>query len=430
MRTREATSIDFDTARRAAQRVLDRSDHLARHTDEEGRITRLYLSPAAKLAHDELRGWMKDAGLRVRTDDAGNLIGRRAAGGSPDAAAPVLLLGSHLDTVPNAGRYDGVLGVLVALAAVEEARGGDLPFHVDVLGFSEEEGVRFSLPYLGSAAVAGAFDRDWLRRTDASGKTMRWAIEEYGLDARRIPEAAYDRDKVVGYVEVHLEQGPVLHAADQALGVVTAIQGQSRLRVRLIGAPAHAGTTPQEQRQDALVAASRLVLEAQSLAESVPGLRATVGQVRVWPNVRNVVPGQAELSLDLRHERDDVRQECLQRWLDAAERVAESQRLRFEVLDAQSQPAAPMDPALSDALAAALGDVGVESPRLPSGAGHDAVVMAGFCPSAMLFVRDPAAISHHPDEQVDPEDVARAVQALTALLARLGGPEGAGMVRR
>lgn len=427
------------SAHALAARVLDRCDRLARHTDEPGRITRLYLSDATRAAHAELRGWMIDAGLTVRTDNAGNLIGRRpAADDVPDGtpAPRVLLLGSHLDTVPDAGRYDGVLGVMIALAAVEALAAEPLAMHIDVVGFSEEEGVRFDRPYLGSAAAAGTFDPGWLRRNDASGASLQWAIERFGLDPTAIAQDAYDPAEVLGYTEVHLEQGPVLASAGRPVGVVTAIQGQSRLRVRFVGKPAHAGTTPMDARQDALAAAAHWMVRVQSVGRATGDLRATVGQVEVGPGARNVVPGIAELSLDVRHDLDDVRRSATDGLLHEAGQIAEDQGVRFEVLDAQDQPATPMDPALSQALEGAMQDADLEPARLPSGAGHDAVAMAALGPVAMLFVRDPGAASHHPDERVEVEDVAAAVGTLTAYIRRLaaaidGSPhDAAGKVSR
>lgn len=417
-----ATSIRVDAL---AHRVMKRCDHLSGHTQKPGSITRLYLSPAIRAIHVDLAAWMRDIGMTVRTDAAGNLVGRlSSAPASPadpreskDAAPPrpVLLIGSHIDTVPNAGKYDGLLGVIVALAVAERLveLQQALPFDLDVVAFSEEEGVRFSKPYLGSAAIAGTFDPKWLDRLDDTGRSMRGIITEFGLDPADIRDAAYDPQDVLGFIEMHVEQGPVLERSDRPVGVVSAIAGQTRLILRFVGQAGHAGTTPMYPRQDALVSAAHLIAEVQDYGQSIDGLRATVGYINCHPNVRNVIPGDVELSLDIRHAMDDVREIAVAALLETATRIANEDGVSVEVVDNQPQPAVAMNTVLSGLLSQAIEDAGHEPFDLLSGAGHDAVAMADSFPVAMLFVRHPDGVSHHPDERVDEADVAVTIDVLT-----------------
>ncbi|MEM7625032.1 MAG: allantoate amidohydrolase [Planctomycetota bacterium] len=399
-----------------ADRVMSRSAALAGHTEEPGRVTRRYLTPPIKAVHLELTRWMAELGLHVRTDAAGNLVGRL---GDPAPDTPVLLIGSHIDTVPNGGKYDGVLGVLVGLAVADVLQDRALPFAVDVVAFSEEEGVRYAKPYLGSAAIAGTFDPDWLERRDDRGVTMRAAIEAFGLEPDKIADAAYDPRRVVGYLETHVEQGPVLEREGRPVGVVTAIAGQSRLMLRFTGEPGHAGTTPMFPRKDALVSAAHLISEVQDYGRSIQGLRATVGYVRAHPNVRNVIPGEVDISLDIRHAMDDVREAAVAALIDTAERVAKEDGMTVEVLENQPQPATAMSGLLSRMLHEAMDEAELTPFELLSGAGHDAVAMAASFPVAMLFVRHPDGVSHHPDERVSVADVAVAIDVLARAVGRL-----------
>ncbi|MEM1098715.1 MAG: Zn-dependent hydrolase [Planctomycetota bacterium] len=411
-------ALRFDSAA-AARRVLERCDHLAEFTDEPSRLTRLFLTDAAASVHGVLKRWFADAGLSVRIDPAGNLVGHRRAAGGDTQDTPTFLLGSHLDTVPGSGKYDGVLGVLVALAAVEALGAQSLPFHVDVLGFSEEEGVRFQTPYIGSRAVAGSLDPNLLDHKDPDGVSLRAALEQFGLDPNRLPEAAYDPRHVLGYTEVHIEQGPVLAAANAPIGVVNGIAGQSRLMMKFTGQAGHAGTVPMNQRRDALVAAAKLACEVQDFGKSLDGLRATVGFFDAWPNVRNVVPGSVTCSLDVRHALDDIRVTAVDALLETAQRVADEDGVSFELLDRQSQNATPVDGGLSGLLLQAAQSAGHEPAELPSGSGHDAVIMAGLCPVSMLFVRQPDGDQHYADEVVSAPDVAAAIETTANYLLQV-----------
>ncbi len=416
--------------------IMQRCDQLALMTEEPPRLTRRFLSPPMRDVHDALRGWMVDAGMTVRVDAAGNLIGRLAPGvtqnsdeitlrscdgaiGQASLREPVLLIGSHLDTVPGGGKYDGVLGVLLGLALVEQLAGRHLPMAIDVIGFSEEEGVRFSMPYLGSRALAGSFDSTWLANHDSEGITMRESIERFGLCPDEIASAAYDPLDVIGFIEPHLEQGPVLERRGLPVGIVSAIVGQSRLIVRFEGEAGHAGTVPMVPRRDALVAAAGLVKKVQEVGRRVDGLRATVGRMRVHPNASNVIPGEVDLSIDVRHESDVLRIAAVEELIQAGAALAAAEDVRFGVVQRTHTDCVSVSPPLVQRLTQAVVASGVQPLHLVSGAGHDAVVMANRFPVAMLFVRHPGGVSHHPDERVDQADVAIALAVLLNLVDSL-----------
>jgi allantoate deiminase len=401
-----------------AATVLERADRLAACTEEPGRLTRRFATPALARAQDLVLGWMRDVGMAVRRDAIGNVIGRREPPGG--AAAGTLLLGSHLDTVRDAGRYDGMLGVLVALACVQAVR-DDVPFAIEVLAFADEEGVRYGTAYLGSSVVAGTFDPAALARRDADGVTMADAIAAAGGDPGALAAARRDADDLLGYVEVHIEQGPVLEAEDLPVGVVTGIAGQTRAEVAFAGVAGHAGTVPMALRRDALVAAAELVGAVEARAHAVDGLVATVGELVVQPGASNVIPARATLSLDVRHADDATRAAAVADLRERAEAVARERDIDVTWTDVQATGAVACAPALTRELEAAVAGAGVRVVRLPSGAGHDAAVMARLCDAAMLFVRCAGGISHNPAEAVDAGDVAVAIDVVGRLLDRLAG---------
>jgi allantoate deiminase len=281
-----------------------------------------------------------------------------------------------------------VLGVMIAIAVANELGNAALPFHLDVIGFSEEEGVRYGMPYLGSSAVAGQFQPQWLERTDANGVAMRDAIATFGLDPARIEQAPYRRDEVIGFVEPHLEQGPILDGAGAPVGVVTAIAGQSRLRLEYSGESGHAGATPMGQRRDALVSAAQFVAAVRAVGRRIDGLRATIGRLLVEPGASNVIPGRVELSLDLRHVDDAVREAVLAEILEVGHRIALSDDVSFRVLEQNAESAVAIDGKLRQQIEEAVADVGCKSMHLASWAGHDAVAMAKLFPIAMRVLFD------------------------------------------
>jgi allantoate deiminase len=399
-----------------AKETLARCDTLAGSSEWPGKITRTFLCQAMHEVHACLGGWMRGAGMTVRIDAAGNLIGHYFAA-RPDAK--VFLIGSHLDTVPDAGRYDGVIGVLAGVAAVQALGGKRLPFAIEVLGFSEEEGIRFRSPYLGSRAVCGRFDAALLDQTDAKGVSMAQAFRAFGLDAARLGEAAYSPGKVLGYLETHIEQGPVLDSRNLPLGIVRAIVGQSRLWLRFEGKAGHAGTLPMDQRRDALTAAAEFVLETERLARTVTDLRATVGILAVVPGAPNVVPGSASLTLDLRHPQDSTREDSTMTLLKNASTIAAQRGVTCHLDHAEHHPAVPTDTRLTNLLDECARAAGYAPLQMFSGAGHDAAVMASLAPMTMLFVRSPGGVSHHPDEAVLMPDVSAALEVMVGFLHRI-----------
>lgn len=381
-----------------AGRVMARCRALGRLSDRPDGLFRPFLSPATREAHALVAGWMREAGLDVRVDALGNLRGRRAG---PAPGAPTFLIGSHLDTVPNAGMYDGVLGVTLALEVAEGLRDAPLPYALEVIAFSEEEGVRFGTPFLGSRAVAGSLDPAWLDAwTDADGVTPRRAILDFGLDPDAWPDAR--ARGLLAFLEVHIEQGPVLAALGAPIGVVGAINGQTRASVVFSGQASHAGTTPMHARRDALTGAATFALRAETLGQTTPDLTATVGRLEVEPGAANVVPGAARLTLDVRHPDDAARRAALAALERDAHAIAEGRGLAVAFDVTHDQPAVPLD-------AARLARLAPDLPALPSGAGHDAMILAAASPAAMIFVRSPNGLSHHPDETVDEADVAAAL---------------------
>jgi allantoate deiminase len=403
-----------------AATVLRRADALAACTEEPGRLTRRFATPALREAGDLVLGWMQEAGMTAHRDAIGNVVGRWEPSGFK-RGGPTLLLGSHLDTVRDAGRYDGMLGVLVALAVVEGVRaaGRPLPVALEVLGFSDEEGVRYGTAYLGSSVVAGTFDATALDRRDGDGVAMADAIAAFGGDPGGLAAARRDPTDVLGYVEVHIEQGPVLEAEDLPVGVVTGIAGQTRAEVEFAGVAGHAGTVPMALRRDALAAAAEWIGAVEARGRAVDGLVATVGEVAVAPGASNVIPGRATLSADVRHLDDGVRKAAVADLRSAAEAIARARGVSVAWTDVQATAAVACSDGLTRALAAAVEAAGVRVARLPSGAGHDAAVMARICDVAMLFVRCAGGISHNPAEAVAVADVARAIDVAGRLVEAL-----------
>jgi allantoate deiminase len=401
----------------AARRVMQRADELAACSEEPDRITRRFATPALRHAVDRVAGWMREAGMDVREDNVGNLIGRYAA---DREGARTLLLGSHLDSVRDAGRYDGPLGVLIALACVHRlhAQNKRLPFAIEIAAFADEEGLRFHTAYLGSTVVAGKFDPQWLALRDADGMALRNAIQSYGCDPDVISHDAYDPADLLGYCEVHIEQGPVLQDRDLPVGVVTAIAGQSRFAIALRGVAGHAGTVPMALRHDALAAAAEFIVAVEAAANAIDGLVATVGQIAVEPGASNVIPGLATLSLDVRHADDDVRQNAIRSLREIANALAERRRVAIEWNMVQESRSVPCDPKLTALLEGAIADRGFAIERLVSGAGHDGVMIANIAPIAMLFVRCRDGISHNPAESVTIDDVQIAIDVLSNFLER------------
>lgn len=402
------------------ERVIQRLDELATCSDVAGELTRLYLSPAHKAAVAKVRGWMAEAGMAVQLDAAATVVGRYEAA---VPGAPTLLLGSHIDTVRNAGKYDGNLGVVAAIEAVAELHraGQRLPFAVEVLAFGDEEGVRFPRTLNGSRAVAGTFDPAALDTRDEQGTSLGEALVAFGADPARIADCARRREEVLGYVELHIEQGPVLEAEHLPLGVVTAINGATRATFTVSGQAGHAGTVPMALRRDALTGAAEIVLGVERRCGAEPDLVGTVGRIEALPGAVNVIPGEARFTLDLRAPRDAQRRDAFDDILSAADGIARRRGLAVAHAVAYEEPAAVCDPRLIAALETAVEAVGVRPRRLPSGAGHDGLAMAALCPIGMLFLRCGGGVSHHPAESVTADDVDVAVRALVTFLRQYRG---------
>jgi allantoate deiminase len=412
-----------------SDRLIARCRALAACTEVPGETTRTFLSEPMHAVHDAVRAWMEAAEMRVDVDAMGNLRGVYAGA---NEAAPRLVIASHLDTVPNAGAFDGILGVLFGVALVEELRGERLPFAIEVIGFSEEEGVRFGKPFLGSLAVIGAIDDIWLAVRDAHGVSVGEAIRSFGLDPTRMPEALLGED-AFAYIELHIEQGPMLESEGKPLGVVSAIAGQSRLELRFLGQANHAGTTPMLLRHDAMAAAAAWIVAVEQYARAQNGLVATVGRVETRPGAGNVIPGEVVATLDVRHAEDAVRQHARAELLAAAQREAQSRGVRVESCMVAEQPATPMDAALTAQLHEAVERAGYPVGALVSGAGHDAMIVGRRVPAAMLFARSPGGVSHHPQETVLGEDVeaalATGMEFLRGIAASVDGACGKVMQR-
>jgi allantoate deiminase len=412
--SKAATTPVTTTAR--AQKIVDRCRELARVTDVPGETTRLFLSPATRDAHTLLGHWMRKAGLDVRTDDAGNL---RALRRSPKLGAPTLVLFSHIDTVPNAGAFDGPLGVILALAALEELGATPLPFDIEIIAFAEEEGARFGFPFLSSLAVVNQLDEAHLERTDKEGVSVAQAIRDFGLEPARIPETCPLAANTFGALEVHIEQGPVLEAADASLAVVEAIVGQSRFLLTFSGQANHAGTTPMPLRHDALVAAAQWIVEVEHYASNYQQLVATVGRVDAYPGATNIVPASVHATLDVRHPKDESRHAAVAHLLSKAEHAGGLRGVTVHAKVLAEQKAVALDRDLTTHLHQAAERAGFDAQPMFSGAGHDAMILAPHVPTTMLFVRSPGGLSHHPDEDVRVQDVEAALATVVNLLMHL-----------
>src|SRR5689334_180170 len=389
---------------------------LAAISAEPSRLVRLFLTPEHRRAADLVAGWMRAAGLTVSEDALGTLRGRFGT------SRRRLLIGSHIDTVIDAGKYDGPLGVIAGILAAEQfvrAR-AKLPFGIDVLAFGDEEGSRFPATLTSSSACAGVFDSEELSSADANGVTVGEALRTYGKDPKDIAAAAYRSDEAAGYVEVHIEQGPVLESRSEPLGIVTGIVGQVRLRVTVTGEAGHAGTVPMKLRHDAYAGAAEMALALEKIANEHPedGMVGTVGRIEAVPGAVNIIPGRVLFTVDLRALTDARRVEATERFSAEAARIAKARGLTVSIEPFHEIATAHCAPALQGALAASVTELGHTPIRLSSGAGHDAQVMARLCPATMLFVRCRGGISHNPAEFASVADMGLAVAALTKFIDR------------
>ncbi len=401
--------------RKRAEEVIARCQKLSSFSEDEGSTRRTFLSPPMRDCHREITCWLEPLGIPVRVDAAGNLLASYPAAQS---GAPKLLVGSHLDTVPNAGAYDGVLGVVLAISLLEVLHGRRLPFGIEVVGFSDEEGVRFGIPFIGSRALVGRLDEELLKVQDSQGTSVQKAIEEFGLNPAEISQACLNGE-YFGYIEFHIEQGPVLEKLGQPLAVVDSIAGQSRLEFTFVGRSNHAGTAPMHLRYDALAGAAEWITAVERVARNVTGLVATVGKIEAKPGATNVIAGETRLSLNVRHGSEEVRIRAVRELIERAQEIAGRRGLTAQWKTLLEQRAVAMDPSLVAEIERAIGKTGGAPHRMVSGAGHDAMILAEKVPAAMIFLRTPGGISHDPAESVAVEDVEKAIECGLHLLDQL-----------
>jgi allantoate deiminase/N-carbamoyl-L-amino-acid hydrolase len=400
--------------------IMQWAETIGAWSDEEGALTCAYMTEAHRRTAGQLAQWMREAGMEVHIDAIGNVVGRYAA---TDPGAKTLITGSHYDTVRNAGKYDGRLGILLPIALVRHlhGRGERLPYHLEVIGFAEEEGVRFKSTFLGSSAVTGRFNPALLDQQDADGVSMRQALADAGHDPQAIAGIARDPATLLGFVEVHIEQGPVLLERGLPVGVVTAIAGSSRYIVELTGLASHAGTTPMDMRKDAAAAAAEIVLLVEQRCSQAPSLVGTVGQLEVPGGSVNVVPGACRLSLDIRAADDAVRLAAVDDVLAGISAICARRQIEERIFKLLEAEAAPCAPRLMEQLGAAVERAGLPRFDLPSGAGHDAMKMAEITDVAMLFTRcGNGGISHNPLETMTADDAEIAAQVLLDFMRQLG----------
>jgi allantoate deiminase len=400
--------VSLDTAElgRRAEAMLD---ELAVISAEPDRLVRLFLTPEHRRAADLVAQWMREVGLDVFEDAIGNVRGRM---GKP----PYLILGSHIDTVIDAGRYDGPLGVVAPILAIDALQRKKSAFTVGVefVAFGDEEGSRFPSTLPSSAAMAGHFDPKHWDLKDLSGTTCAEAMRAYGKDPHKVHEAAVPRGDAAAFVEVHIEQGPVLEAEGQPLGVVTAIVGQTRLQATVTGESGHAGTVPMNLRRDAFAGAAEMTLAAERIARDFAGeaMVATVGRIEARPGAANIIAGVARFTLDLRTASDAARETAIERFEHEARSIADRRKLALAIDPIHRIATTPCDRHMQDQLAAAVSAIGAKPVPLPSGAGHDGLMMSKLCPFGMLFVRCKNGVSHNPAEYASPQDIGLAIAAL------------------
>jgi allantoate deiminase len=400
----------------AAARIMQRLEALAALTSDPPRLTRVFLSEEHRRANELVRGWLGEAGMRGRVDAMGNVTGRVEG---KSRGLPALLLGSHLDTVRDAGRYDGMLGVVTAIECAHHIGAGVLPFALEVVGFGDEEGVRFGSTLLGSRALAGTLDPKVLEATDRDGVTMAAALRAFGLDPAEVGKAARRREELLGYVELHIEQGPVLEGAGLSVGCVTSINGATRLQVRMQGMAGHAGTVPMPDRHDALVAAAEAILAVEQRCLQEQHLVGTVGRIDASPGAVNVIPGECRFTIDVRAPEDARRRRAVEDIRAAVAAIGVRRGIQSSIVVMHDSPASPCAPWLMQQIDAAIAAQGVAPHRLPSGAGHDAMAVAAIADIGMIFVRCAAGVSHNPAESITLEDAQSGFETLCRFVRNL-----------
>ncbi|WJG11292.1 allantoate amidohydrolase [Aliiglaciecola sp. LCG003] len=394
--------------REYALTILQRCNELALISQHQDYIDRRYLTNEHRASNEKVALWMRQANMKTWQDEAGNLWGSYK---SSIPNAPTFVLGSHLDTVPNSGKYDGILGVLLPLSLIEyyQQHNIELPFNLDVVGFADEEGTRFGTTLLGSRAVAGTWQDKWASLRDSDGIELAQAMRMFGLDINRVHNASRGNEQLLGFMEVHIEQGPVLESQAMPVGIVSGIAGAKRFAIKVKGHAGHAGTVPMSLRQDAMTGAAEIILAIEKLAIE-HGVVATVGQIASRTNAVNVISGEVELSLDIRSMDDVLRETCVTAIEQELNLIVARRALSLEIKLTHEAGATACDPIMMDELALAFEQNHMRAFSLSSGAGHDAMAMVDACPMSMLFVRCDKGISHHPSESVTLQDVNVALQ--------------------
>ena len=404
------------------EEIVKRCDVLASVSDCDKGLTRLFCSKSMKNTHCLFDNWFKAVEMDCRLDPVGNLIGTKSSSGvTSETSRPVFMIGSHLDTVIDAGRFDGTLGVLLGLGVAEVLHRAniELNFDLEIVGFSEEEGIRYTFPFIGSLGMTGELTAEDLDRVDQDSVSMREALREFGCEIDSVDSASYRQRNLAGFMEAHIEQADLLQSDDLSVGVVTSIAGQTRADICFTGEAGHAGTVPHDRRQDALAAAAELILKIEEIGQQTEGLFATVGYIKSHPGLSNVISAQTELRLDLRHESDDVRNSSYDKIKSAIDSISAARNVKGEVVSSQYTATTQMDGQLTEHIMQSIENAGQTKKTMVSGAGHDAMIMARMAPSCMLFVRCKDGVSHNFGEYVAPEDIDVALRVMVDALVRI-----------
>ena len=404
------------------QELWNRLEELGKFSEEGPGLTRRPFTPEHVQANALICEWMEKAGLEIHLDPAGTLIGRKPG---PEGCK-TFLLGSHQDSIKNGGKYDGMLGIALPIYVLELMKDTSLPYTIEVLAFADEEGVRFPTALMGPRVLAGTFDEANLLLTDKDGISLQDALTGFGGDPQSLKATQRDPNSIMGYLEVHIEQGPVLEDAGKAVGIVTAICGIERWTVTLTGQAAHAGTTPMELRKDSFAGAAEIALMIEDICRKTENVVGVVGHLNITPNVVNAIPGSTDFSVELRASNDDMRAKTGEYITKNIKEIAAKRNLGNTIKKTYAQKAVPCDDALSDILETSVSIVDTSPMRLMSGATHDASAMSDLCPISMLFMRCTHGLSHHPDEAISAEDCSIALEVVKRLFTKLQtfDPEG------
>ena len=400
-----------------AEKVMQQCEELAAISSMPNGVCRTYLTPEHSACNHVVRRWIEQAGMESWQDQAGNICGRYS---SANPQAKILVLGSHLDSIPNAGKYDGILGVLIAIEVVRQFSKAKqrFPFHIDVVGFGDEEGSRFGTTLLGSRAFSGTWLTEWFALVDKQGITLANALKEFGSDPEKIATASRAEDNLLAYLEIHIEQGPVLEELNQPLGVVPSIAGARRFIVKIKGKAGHAGTVPMNMRQDALVAAASAIHMVEQIANRFQ-IVATVGQLQCYPGATNVIPGDCHFSIDIRSGRDQTRDLAVKTIQDELNCLIAERKMQIEWEQIHSAPAVECASWIQRLMESVIQDMKLEPVSIVSGAGHDAMSVAEISEVGMMFIRCAGGVSHNPAESVDTVDVAAAIEAFERTILKI-----------